>query len=120
MCYQRMHQCNLARNWVDFIPPTKVEPLNITKNGTARREKSISALRTNEILIVLEVFLLHSNDLKGAPVAGLPDYRKPITWNEHFSTYLCLFDLGKVRVVLEVKDDIDPAEVKFIVQANAG
>ena len=125
-----MYQCDLVRNWVDFVSPTKVEPVNITKNGTARREKSISALRTSEILIVLEVFLLHSNDLKGALVAGLPDYRKPITWNEHFSTYLCLFDLGKVRVVLEesatpdlklmVKDDIDPAEVKFIVQANAG
>ena len=28
---------------------------------------SISVPRTNEILIVLKVFLLHSNDLKGAP-----------------------------------------------------
>ena len=75
--------------------------VNITKNGTARRKMSISVPKTNEILIVLKFFLLHSNDLKGAPAAGLPDHRKPITRNEHFSACLSLFDLGKVRVVLE-------------------
>ena len=62
---------------------------------------TISVPRRYEILIVLEVLLLHSNDLKGAPVAGLPDHRKSITRNEHCSTGLSLFDLGKVRVVLE-------------------
>ena len=65
---------HLARNWVHFLALTKGEPVNITKNGTARRKMSITLPRTNEILIVLKVFLLHSNDIKGAPVAGLPDH----------------------------------------------